>query len=736
MWQFAVALPWWGYALAFAVALLCAWLAYARVAVGLDRRQRAILVALRATTLLLIVVFLLRPVRYVQAEGVREAVVAILVDASRSMRIADDGTPRIERARALVEQLQPQFKTRFVTEVLSFGEALTRTEVTHLAADARRSDLSGALRAAADRYRGRPIAAMVVISDGGDTAEVEASVRPEGAVPVYTVGVGQAAVGRDLEVVSLTAGEPLLTSASIDLSVSVTSRGYGAGPIELRLTENGRPLETRRVVAAEEGAPVHQVFTVSPSPDRATVYAVEIPTQAGEIVAENNTRRVLVPPQGRRRHVLMVEGAPGFEHTFLKRALAQDDGLDVDSVVRKGQDHEGRDTFFIQAAAPRAAALATGFPRSRADLFRYDAIILGNIEADALSRDQLAMVDAFVATRGGGLLVLGARSFARAAFAGTPLDEALPVDLTDRRATATQDSGSLAANALALTVDGRAHPATRVAVETAENQARWASLPALAAINPMGAPRPGAQVLAVSGSATGQPLPLIVAQRYGAGRTLTFGGEASWRWRMQQPASNDTYELVWRQLTRWIAGGALDRLEVVPTSVLLPGTTENVSVLVRDDTFAGDAGATVTLRVQAPGGEERVLPATLTEARTGRYAAAVRFDEPGVYTIAADVRRGTDNVGTVSRDVLVGGVDVELAEPGLNEPVLRRVAEATGGRYVPAAELSTLPGAIAQQDTSRPPTEMRDLWHNGFSLAAIVLLLAGEWLMRRRVGLA
>jgi hypothetical protein len=36
----------------------------------------------------------------------------------------------------------------------------------------------------------------------------------------------------------------------------------------------------------------------------------------------------------------------------------------------------------------------------------------------------------------------------------------------------------------------------------------------------------------------------------------------------------------------------------------------------------------------------------------------------------------------------------------------------------------------------RPPTEMRDIWHNGFSLALIVGLLAAEWLVRRRVGLA
>ena len=68
--------------------------------------------------------------------------------------------------------------------------------------------------------------------------------------------------------------------------------------------------------------------------------------------------------------MLLVEGAPGFEHTFLKRALARDPALEVDSVVRKGQNDEGRDTFFIQAAASRSAALATGYPVKRAELFR------------------------------------------------------------------------------------------------------------------------------------------------------------------------------------------------------------------------------------------------------------------------------------------------------------------------------------------------------------------------------
>ena len=293
-----------------------------------------------------------------------------------------------------------------------------------------------------------------------------------------------------------------------------------------------------------------------------------------------------------------------------------------------------------------------------------------------------------------------------------------------------------ALNTLALTADGASHPATRLAVTVDESRKRWSQLPALAAVSASGAPRPGAQVLAVTGAGGGELRPLIVTQRYGLGRSMVFAGEASWRWRMMLPAADPTYELVWRQLARWLAAGAAEKIEIPATSIGLPGTTESVSVLVRDEEFKPIGNGEVTIRVTEPGGQERSMPAALSDPREGRYAAAVRFDREGVYMITADVRRGSQPLGSARRATLVGGTDVELSEPRLNEAVLRRISETTGGRYVPAAEAASVPGLLRTSDVGNPPTEMRDLWHNGWSLAAMVLLLGAEWVVRRRVGLA
>ncbi len=168
-----------------------AWLAYARVAIRLTPRQRFTLTGLRALTLLLIVFFLLRPVVFVQATGARDGLVAVLVDVSRSMRLADEGSPRIEQARELATTLQKQISGDFRTELFSFGETLERTDAARLSANARRSDLSGALAALVDRYRGQRLAGVVVLSDGGDTSTTEAGTMESLGVPVFTVGVGR-----------------------------------------------------------------------------------------------------------------------------------------------------------------------------------------------------------------------------------------------------------------------------------------------------------------------------------------------------------------------------------------------------------------------------------------------------------------------------------------------------------------------------------------------------------------
>lgn len=735
--RFALSLPWWALALLFGTAGLSAWWMYAGAVASIGRGRRSLLVALRALTLLLLIVCLLRPVRVVP-DAVKDAVVPVLVDISRSMRLADaDGQPRIDAARKLLQaRVVPALHGRFQTEVWTFGETLSQAAHGIPAADAGRSDLSGALQGVRERYRDRRVAGIVVVSDGGDTGANDAAVAvDDGSPPVYTIGVGAPRVVPDAEVLDITAGEAALAESSVDLTVSAVNRGSD-GAFDLRVLENGRPIDVRRVAPAVAGGPVTTVFTVSPQRETATVYTVEIPSASGELVLENNKRSVLVEPPKRKRRLLMIEGAPGFEHSFIKRALTLDEGLEVDSVVRKGRDAQGNATYFVQASSLQAARLATGFPTSKEALYRYDGLVLANLEGDALSGTELRTAADFVSERGGGLLVLGARSFSQQGFMGTPLESVLPLGLADRgngvvRASAERDNMF----SLRLTDAGVSHPVMRIGATPEDSEARWSSVPPLAGATALGAPRPGAQVLAVVRTSDG-PRPLIAVQRYGQGRALMFTGEASWRWRMQLPSENRTFELFWRQAARWVATAAPNQVSIAPVVGLAPGEVAAIAVDVRDEGFDWVRDADVSLRVSLPGGETRTLHAALADAGGGRYSTQLRLDRPGIYRVSAEARQRDAVVGTADRWFLVGAADREMSDPRLNVDVLRRVSQASGGRYFADADevgrLATILAANQQQPTD---TRVQDLWHNIWIFTAVMLLLAAEWMLRRRWGL-
>jgi hypothetical protein len=292
------------------------------------------------------------------------------------------------------------------------------------------------------------------------------------------------------------------------------------------------------------------------------------------------------------------------------------------------------------------------------------------------------------------------------------------------------------AKAARLTPDGARHAATRLAMSADDSQRKWAALPELASVALVGGPRAGAEILALVSSDSGEPQTLIATQRYGQGRSMVFAGEASWRWRMMMPTSDQSYETIWRQLTRWLAAAAPGPVTIAPMAVTIPGTTEPVTVLIRDEEFKPVTDAEVYVRLTSPDSLVRRLPASLVDPRDGRYAVSVRFEHAGVYKVEASSTRGGRAVGDASRYVLSGGADVEMSDPRLNEDVLRRVALATGGRYLPAAEADAVYDLVRSAALVKGPHVVRDLWQNGWILAAIVGLLATEWVVRRRVGFA
>jgi uncharacterized membrane protein len=430
-----------------------------------------------------------------------------------------------------------------------------------------------------------------------------------------------------------------------------------------------------------------------------------------------------------------VEGAPGFEHSFMKRAFASDRGLDIDSSVRKGKNEQGIDTFYIQAARARSDALSAGYPARREDLFAYDALVFANVEAGQLSRAQLEATRAFVAERGGGLLVLGARSFMKQGLMGTPLEDLLPLELSGRGQAVLPASEARGINRVSITEAGARHPVMQLTPGLAATRDRWDKIPALASTTPLGGPKPGASVLAVTAGPGGAPRALVAVQRFGEGRTMIFAGEASWRWRMMLPSADRSFDTFWRQAVRWLALPAPDPIAAHLPASGSPGDTLPIQVVVRSAAFEPQRDASVAVQVIAPDGRIESLGAAPDTEATGRFVARFRPAQPGVYRVTAEARRGSAALGTASAAMLVGGADLEMTDPRLNRQLLQRIARGSDGAMIEADGTAALVGALRAGLPAAALAARRDLWHNGWSFAAIVLLLAAEWGFRRRWGL-
>lgn len=737
--RFAYTLPWWGWVAGALVVAALALAAYRHAWAVLPRPKWTTLVVLRTLTLVLIGLVLLRPVRLEPAPAATGRTVAVVIDDSRSMRLRGGGgtASRIAEARQLVEgRLRPALAADFETRLLAFSSALREVpSLDALDGSGHASDVPGMLNSLAERSTAGEFAAVVVISDGASSSAFDPAAAPV-PVPVFAVGVGEAGAVADREVRDVTVSDVSVVDSLAELSATIVSHGERPETVDVRVLENGRVIDVRQVDLPGRSQQVRERFRVAPSRSIATVYAVEVADAVGELTADNNRGAVYVPVPGPPHPVLVLQGGPGFEHGFLMRMLLRDPGLDVDGVVTKGRTPDDEPTFYVQGSASRTPFLLEGFPSDTARLFAYATVVLGNVEASQLTQSQLAALRAFVERRGGGLAVIGGRSFGDRGIVTSSLGDIVPVEPRGGGgANAAAGGSGRDGTRIVLTPAGAAHPLMQVGLDEAASVEQWSSLPSMAAATAVGPARPGAEVLAMVAGPAGDPQPLVAVQRMGRGRTMAFMGEGAWRWRMGLPSDNRTYETFWRQAVRWLAIQAPGQVAITmspPTT----GVTADVSVRVVDEEFSPIGDAVVSLRVREPGGSTRAIAPVADAQEVGTYRAAFLPAAAGVYALDVEATSEGRLVGRSALSFLAGGSDPELVDPRRNDTVLSRLTANTGGALLSPGEIDGLASRIrsaAAVSTAR--TVQRDVWHNAWTFLILVLLLGSEWGLRRRWGL-
>ncbi|CAN5898378.1 hypothetical protein BH11MYX2_BH11MYX2_10690 [soil metagenome] len=736
-----------------------------RASRGATAWRRATMIGLRAGAAVCALVVFLEPaveLRQVAREPNR---IAILVDDSKSMSLAEqtDGPTRLARARQMLAASADTLAVwgeNHKIDFYTFSDTLSPTSLATLAANpaAGKATLTRkALELVRARYEGHDLAGIVLISDGASTGGFDED-SGDGAVRdflrsldtrVHTVWAARPGL-KDTAVAKVLADEFAFVRTVVRIDAVIRTTGLPARQVPVTLSTDGQPLRQKMIDLPAGDHDVTVTFEVTPPRVGRYVYEVSVPVATGESVTTNNKRSFVVRVIRDKTRVLQVAGQPSWDVRALRQMLKSNPNVDLIS-------------FFIlrtpDAPSPSIAGVGIGndeaslIPFPTRELFEqqlpsFDLIILQDFEYLPYGiGDYLENIRSYV-EGGGGLAMLGGPvSFSSGGYYGTPVAQALPVDLYGPfDAGPVLDTQKFAPQ---LTEAGQMHPVTSLRYSAEDNLAAWRSLPQLEGVNLVAGAKPDATVLATHPrlrTKNGKPMPVIVAGEYGNGRSLVVTTDTVWKWGLVAAAhpgdQGRNYTRFWDQSIRWlIQDPDLRNLHVDSDAVeYAPSQTVRIAVrlLGRDyQPLPNGVVELVVTRGADPGTAVKVFDAKATVGEDGNAQVevpATATSEPGVYRVV-----GSALVGGRKADAtdifLVREGGTELDRPVGDEATLRTIAKTTNGTALGAVD--TLPANLAFD----PPRIVRvdkrtdvELWSRPGLLILVIGLLGLEWLLRQRSG--
>ena len=604
------------------------------------------------------------------------------------------------------------------------------------------TDLHQALR---EGLSDKQAAAIVVFSDGqhtapGDLAGIATEARAR-KVPLLVVGVGDPVPPRNLMVGDLYADPHVWKDDPFELQVTLRAEGVGQETVEVEFFEivgqgEGAAetvLETRAVPLPADDGPVRLTFRHTPTEPGRRFYSVRTADLPNERRVDDNQSPApaMVRVLDNEAKVLLVAGGPMWEYRNLQVLLTREKFIHVSCWLQSIDD--GR----AQAGNDSIQEL----PRSKKDLFEYDVIIMLDPDPSEFTPEWMALLKEFVREHAGGLLYLAGPRHAGDFLADAStrdLRDLLPVQLGDVEDLSVQAMLSINTQEWPLRpVSANAdHPMLRFYADTEHNLERWRTLPGTYWSFPAEDAKPAAKTL-LERRSVGAGRPLLVAGQYGSGRTAYLGFSGTWRWR-PIGRDNEFYNSFWVQAVRWLVEGRAmegrrrgtidteqDRYQV--------GERVQLTAQLKTEQYEPLEEESVKAALAVPGRDNEEIALKAVPNQPGRYQATLIAKAPGAHRLTLELPNREGDATRLEKDFSVTLPLVETRAVWLNKPVLRTLAEQSGGRYFEIDETAKLidfvPDRTRVLETQGPANP---LWDNWRLLAFLVFLLGLEWALRKR----
>jgi len=695
--------------------------------------------AMQSALVALILLLLWEPAITVSELNSQQNIIAVVVDDSRSMGIADsDGKTREAAAlAALGGGLLAGLKKRFQIRVYRLGNGLTRVNnLQEIAPVEPATHIGDGLKQLVTTTSDLPVGAILLLSDG---AENTAGMGGSGIgldamqalrnrrLPVHTVGFGSEQRAHDVEIEDVSVAASAAADARIATAITLTQHGYAGWKATLTVRDGDKTLAAREITLAADGRIQTEplFFPIGSAGAKSLTFGVE-PLAGEENLANNTMTRPILVSDAKRR-ILYVEGEPRWEYKFIRRAEDDDPTVQLVSMLRTSENK------IYRQGISDPSELAEGFPVRPEDLFGYSGIIIGSVAADYFTPLQQELLREYVDRRGGGILFLGGRaSLGDGGWAASSLNDLLPTFLPAGNHSFHRNPATVE-----LTAAGVDSPITRLLDDPAKNAERWKKLTYLADYEDPGTPKPGATVLAEMHVGM-RNLPLLITQSYGHGRTAILATGGTWRWQMSEPLGDPSHDLFWQQLLRWLVAQSPGPVAAsMPARLLMDEGRVELTAQVRDRQFQPAADAHVTAHIVGPAGVDALVDLTPSQDTPGMYQADWTAEKPGAYLAEVTAESADNPPQQLGRDVLTFQREDGVAEnfhTGQNRRLLAQLASQTVGRYWRPSELKNLPRDISYSEAGISVRTTKELWDMPIVFLLLLGLPVAEWLLRRKWG--
>lgn len=797
---------------AFLIALLImggtVWI-YFRTTPRLSTWKKSTLAILRSLLLGMILLMLMRPVLLLTVEGTIRRSLLVLIDSSSSMQIKDlrqdpadlkragiakgvldpkkglaqslpadtssfSQTTRAEELKAMLTNdhlnLLARLEQTYDVVPYTFGQTLqalsggdtpgssdkkspdapqTSTSfLDSIAFDKPYTAIGDSVRSLLDLKRGQPIAGILLITDGGNNYGSQpadaAALAQQDKVPLYIYGVGITSP-HDIIVAQVFTPEVTFANEEAPVSVLVHSQAMSGRTAKLVLKLGDDVVDTKDITFSADGEQNIQMKFLPPKAGNFQLEASIAPL-ADEAIRDNNKASQRVRVIDGKIQVLYIEQRPRWEFRYLQAMMIRDRRLEPKFVLLEGDPELSK-----EEGSPYLAEI----PRSHDDWMKYDVVVIGDVDSRSFNDAQMQSINELVSGFGGGVIFIAGKKFMPDTYRRTVLESLFPVEFEGSSPIGSAIESK--AEHLDLTPAGQNSSMLRLANTDDANINVWKNLPGVYWTARVTRAKPAAEVLVDDPSpekaSRSGPMPVVALQSYGSGQSLFVGTDETWRWRRN--VGEKYYTRFWGQillrlgLPRLLGASKMTQLATDKKSYV-SGERVTISGRLYHDGFNPlidpTVNGTVTIKPDQAGATTDLKKEVTLQAMPGKpgfYEGEIVVTTPGIYTFS------TQNDPSAALDFQVSEPHFEIGETALNLPLLKKMAETSGGTLyreedlykmlepsteAPSSDTTTsrIPNGLGGSTEKVPSPQEVELSFSPTYYALMILIATIEWILRKR----